>query len=111
MEGVGDGLRRGLEAAIAIDEAEVPVVDRAAAPPPVIRPRIRNRTTRALLEGGADVHRRDRRLSVLAFANAVGAGFGEQQRFVAGDVLQAREVGAQLVFSVEIHVEGADIEE
>ena len=50
-------------------------------------------------------------LALLAFADAVGARFGQQQRLVTGDVLQTREVRAQLALAVEIDVERADVEE
>ena len=39
------------------------------------------------------MHRRDRGLAGLAFPDAVGAGFREQERPVAGDVLEPRQVG------------------
>ncbi len=51
-----------------------------------------------------------RGLAVGAFADAVGAGFGEQQRPLAGDVLQPREVGAQVGLAVQVDVERADVE-
>ncbi len=57
------------------------------------------------------MHRRDVRLTFLALADAVGAGLGEQQRLVSGNVLQPREVRAQLGLAVQIHVEGEDVEE
>ena len=50
-------------------------------------------------------------LSVFAFANRVGARLGEQQRLVAGDVLQPRQVGAQLGLVVQVDVERAHVEE
>ena len=46
-----------------------------------------------------------------AFADAVGAGFGEQQRLLAGDVLKPRQIRAQLRFAVQVDVERADVEE
>ena len=48
---------------------------------------------------------------VSPFADAVGARFGEQQRLLPGDVLQPREVGAQLRLAVQVDVERADVEE
>ncbi len=57
------------------------------------------------------MHRGDIGLSAFALANAVGARFREQQRLVAGDVLQAREIRAQLRLAVQIDVEGAEVEE
>ena len=82
-----------------------------AAAPPFVGPRERDRAARAFLERRADVHRRDLGLARFAFANAVGAGLGEQQRLVAGDVLQPREIRAQLRLAVQIDVERADVEE
>ena len=82
-----------------------------AAAPPFVGPREGDRAARAFLECGADVHRGDVRLAGFALADAVRAGFGEQQRLVPGDVLQPREIGAQLGFAVQVHVERADIEE
>ena len=105
------GARRRLEAALAIDQAERPVVDVVAAAPPFVGPGERDGAARAFLERGADVHRRDCRLAVFAFADRVGARLGQQQRLVAGDVLQPRQVRAQLGFAMQIDVERADVEE
>ena len=82
-----------------------------AAAPPFVGPGERDRAARAFFERGADVHRRDVRLARFAFANAVGAGLREQQRFLAGDVLQPREIGAQLGLAMQVDVERADVEE
>ena len=111
VEGVGHGGGRRLQAALAIDQPEFPVFDRMPAAPPLVGPGERDRAAGAFLEGDADVHRRDLGLVRLAFANAVGARFREQQRLLAGDVLQARQVGAQLVLAVQVDVERADVEE
>src|SRR5262249_44293264 len=70
-----------------------------------------DRAAGALFERRADVHRGDRRLAVLAFADAVGARFGEQHRLLTGDVLQPRQIRAQLRLAMEIQVERADVEE
>ena len=82
-----------------------------AAAPPFVGPGERDRAARAFVERRADVHRRDGGLPVFAFANAVGAGLGQQQRLVAGDVLQPREIRAQLRLAVQVDVERADVEE
>ena len=100
-----------LHLAIAIDEAEVPVGDRMTAAPPLVGPRERDRAARAFLERDAHVRRRDRGLPVLALANAVRARFREEQRLLSGDVLQPREVGAQIRLVVQVDVERADVEE
>jgi hypothetical protein len=102
---------RRLGAAISIDEAEVPVVDGMAAAPPLVGPGERDRAARAFLERGPDVHRRDCGLAVFAFADAVGARFREQQRLVPRDVLEARQIRSQLGLPMQVHVEGADVEE
>ncbi len=103
--------RRRLRLALAIDQAELPVVDGVAAAPPLVGPRERDRAAGAFLERRADVHRGDVGLSLFALAHAVGARFGEQQRLVAGDVLQPRQIGAQLRLAMQVDVEGADVEE
>ena len=110
-KGRGDGDRRGLRVAVAIDEPERPVVHLVAAAPPIIRPCECHRTARAFLERRADVHRGDVGLPRFALPDAIRAGFGEQQRLVTGDVLEAYEVRPQLGFAVQIDVEGADVEE
>ena len=106
-----DGDRRGLQGAIAIDEPELPVVDRGPAAPPLVGPRVRHDAARAFFERGADVHRRDLGLSRFAFADRIGACLGEEQRFVSRDVLQPRQVRAQLRLAVQVHVESTEIEE
>ena len=45
------------------------------------------------------------------FADAVGAGLGEEQRQRAGDVLQPRQVAPQVRLVVQVDVERADVEE
>jgi len=41
------------------------------------------------------VHRRDLGLTRFAFAGAIGARLGQQQRLLSGNVLQSREVRAE----------------
>ena len=98
----GDGDGRRLQIPLAIDEAERPVDYRMAAAPPFIRPGERDGAARALFERRANVHRRDFRLPGFAFADAVGARLGQQERLVAGDVLQPREIRAQLRLAMQI---------
>ena len=57
------------------------------------------------------MHRSNLALTVFALANAVGARFREQQRLVSGDVLKPRQVRAQFRLSMQVDVEGADVEE
>ena len=106
-----DGQRRGLQMTIAIDEAELPVDHGMAAAPPLVGPRERNRAGRAFFERGADVHRRDVRLPLLALTKAVGARFRQKQRLLTRNVLQPREVRAKLGLAMQVDVERADVEE
>ena len=55
------------------------------------------------------MHGRDPRLAGFALTDAVGARLGQQQRLLPGNVLQPRDVGAQIAFAVQVHVEGADV--
>ena len=110
LEGAGNGGRGRLQSALAIHEPELPVLDRTSSAPPLVGPGECDRAAGTLLECRADMHGCDRRLSFFALTKAVGARLGEEQRLVAGDVLKAREIRAQLVRAVQIHVEGADVE-
>ena len=82
-----------------------------AAAPPFVGPGERDCAAGALGEGRSKLHRGQLGLPVEALADAVGARFGQQQRQVAGDVLQPRQVAAQLGFVVQVDVERADVEE
>jgi hypothetical protein len=55
------------------------------------------------------VHGGDACLPPEPLAQAVGSGLGEQERLGPGDVLQAREVGAQVGLGMQIDVEAADV--
>ncbi len=109
-EHVRNRRRRRFGSPRGIDQAEGPVVHREAAAPPFVGPGERDRARCAFFERGTDVHRGERSLSLGAFANAVHARFGEEERLVSRDVLQAHEVRAQLRLTVQVHVERADIE-
>ena len=111
FESGSDGERRRLQMAVAIDQTEPPILDRMAAPPPLVGPCKRDGAASAFLERGADVHCRDVGLAGFTLANRVGARLGQKQRLVAGDVLQSREIRAQLGFKMQVHVERADVEE
>mgnify|MGYP003693803091 CR=1 FL=1 len=75
-----------------------------AAPPPFVGPAERHRAAAAFFEGDANVGRRDNAgLSRLTFADAVRAGFGDEQRLVPGDVPQPRQVRSQLRLAVKVH--------
>ena len=106
-----DAAQRELGTAFAVGEPEPPVLDGVAATPPVVGPREDERPAGALFEGNPKLHRRKRRLTLLPFAQAVGPTLSQQQRPVAGDELQVRQVGPQLRFAMQIHVERTDVEE
>jgi hypothetical protein len=108
---LGNRHRGELRTAVGVDQTELPVVHPIPAAPPFVGPRKRKHAAEPLFERGADVHRRDIGLPLFAFADAVGAGFRQQQRLVAGDMLQPREVGAQLRLAMQVDVERTDIEE
>jgi hypothetical protein len=111
FEGRRDAGGGRFQAPLPIDEPELPVVDVGAATPPFIGPRKCDRAARPFLERGANVHRGDLGLARVSLTNGIGAGFGEQQRLVSGDVLQSREIGPQIGFVVQVDVEGVQIEE
>ena len=111
FEGLGHRDGRGFHAPLAIDEAERPVVHVVAAAPPLVGPREGHRAAGAFFERRAHVHGGNRGLALFAFSNRIGARFGQQQRFVAGDVLQPRQIRAQLGLAVQVHVERAHVEE
>src|SRR5206468_11492062 len=82
-----------------------------ATAPPFVGPRERDRSARPFLEGSSDVHRGDRGLSRLALADAVRTSLGQQQRLVAGNVLEPCKICPELVGTMQVDVEGANIEE
>src|SRR5262245_23119875 len=82
-----------------------------SAAPPLVRPGEGNRAAGAFGERGPDVHRGELRLPRVPFADAVDARFGDEQRLVAGDVLQPCQVRPKLALAMQVDVEGADIEE
>ena len=49
-------------------------------------------------------------MTFLPFSDAVYAGFGQEERFVASEILKARQICAQILLAVEIHVERRHIE-
>ena len=106
-----DGGRRRLQPAVAIDQAKRPVVDVMSASPPLVGPGKGDGAAGALFERRAQVHRGQPRLALFAFADAVDARFRQQQRLLSGNVLQPRQIGAQVLLAVQVDVERADVEE
>ena len=111
LEGRRDRCRRRLDPPIPIDQTKGPIVNRMTTAPPFVRPAERDGTAGALLKRRADVHGGDFGLAVFAFANRVGARFRQEQRLLARDMLQAREIGAQLGFTMQVDVDGVQVEE
>jgi len=98
-----------------IHEAKRPVVDRPTSTPPLVGPGIGHGTAGAFGKSRADVRCRDARLALETLPQAIPAGFREEQRSVPREVLQAREVAAQLGLPMEVdvigeHVEGIELE-
>ena len=104
-EDLRDRLQSRLRTTRGIDQPECPVADGVAAAPPFVGPGKRDRATGSRGKCRPKLHRGQRRLSIDALAHAVGAGFCHQQWFVAGDVLQTREIRAQVALPMQIHVE------
>ncbi len=102
--------QRRLGVPLGVDQAERPVVHLMAAAPPLVGPREGHGAGRAFGKRRAQVHGGDPRLALEALADAVGPGLGQEQRLLAGHVLQAPEVGAQVGFAVQVDVEGAHVE-
>ncbi len=109
-EDAGNARQRRLRSAFAIDQSERPVIHLVPAAPPLVGPGKGHRTGGAFGEGRLQLRRGQPGLAVEPFANAVGAGFGQQQRLGAGQVLQTPEIRAQIALAVQVDVEGAHVE-
>jgi hypothetical protein len=81
-----------------------------AAAPPFVGPRECDGPAGALGKRRANLKRCQFRLAFDSFANAIGAGFSQQQREMTGHVLQAREISPEVHLAMEVDIEGADIE-
>jgi hypothetical protein len=109
--GVADGGEGGFGLALAVDEAEVPVVDGGAAAVPFVGPGEDVGAGAAGLEDGLDLPGEGVGLGVEAVALAVEADFGHDEGFVAGEVLEAGEVGLEAVAVFEVDVEADEVDE
>ena len=101
---------RRLRSAVRVDETEGPIVNHPPATPPVVGPREDDGAARALAQCRLHLHADEGRLALFSVAEAVGAQLRDQQRPGAGDVMQPREIRAQLRFRMQEDVEGADVE-
>ena len=95
----------------AVDETEVPVVDVDAAPMPLVRPGEDERARAARRVRCAQLPLEQPRLDVDSVAAAVEADLGDQQRPLAGDVVEARQVRLERSVGLEVDVEADKVEE
>ena len=102
----------GLRAAIFPREAEVPTFDRRAADPPVIRPREEARTGDAPFEGRVELLADETRLGTFALAARayVMADLAENERPLAREMVESRDVATQVGLIGEIDVERREVE-
>ncbi len=61
-------------------------------------------------EDGGDVLRQQVRLLLLRMADRVHAEFGEDERLVAGEILQAAEVAGEVLLAMEVDVVAVEID-
>ena len=104
-------VERRLRAAVAVGEAEVPIVDVEAAAVPLVGPREHEGARAACLERGPDLPVEHLRLHFLAVPPAVQPDLGHHQGPVAGDVLEPRQVGRERPLRLQVDVEGHEVEE
>ena len=96
-EGLAHGDERGLGPSVSPGEPEIPVVDVVAAAVPLVGPREDERAGAAGPERRPHLPVERRRLHALAVPAAVEPDLGHDQRAVAGEVLQPRQVGLEPV--------------
>ena len=110
-EGLADRRERRLRRAVAVDEAEVPVVDVEAAAVPLVGPGEDEHARAAGGEGGAHLPVERARLGAFGVAQRVEADLGDEQRAVARDVLEPGQVRLELRARLEVDVEADEVEE
>ena len=101
----------GLRLPVGIHQTEGPVGDLRAAGEPVVGPGEDEGAGHARLEAGADHPGEQLGLPVGALAQRVDAELGQHERLVLGDVLEPREVAAEVDLAVEVDVEGDEVDE
>ena len=110
-ERLADRGQRLLRGAVAVDQAEGPVVDLEPAAVPLVRPGEHEHAGAAGGEGGPDLPVERRACASSRVAQRVEAGLGDDERPVAGDVLEPSEVGRELRARLEEHVEAHEVDE
>ena len=104
------GGQRALRRALARREAEVPVEDLVSAAVPRVRPGEHERACAPGRVTGLELPAQRSRLLLLAVAATVEADLRHQQWPVIGEVLQATEVGLEILPALEIDVEREEVE-
>ena len=105
VEGLAHRVHGGLGVALDVGDAKGPVVDLAAGAKPLVCPGKDDRACRPRLERRSDLPVERVGLRQLPIPPAVETQLGQQQRAVAGDVLQPRQIGLQLVPRFQVDVE------
>src|SRR5262249_45933272 len=110
-ERLAQGVVRRLRRAVGPGDAEGPVLDRAAAGVPVVRPGEEEGAGQAYQRGRAHVAGEEAGLLRFAVPERVHAELAEDERLVADQVLQAEQVTAERLGVVEVDVEGDEVQE
>jgi hypothetical protein len=110
VEGPAHCVHGGFGVALDVGDAEGPIFDLAAGAKPLVGPGKNYRTRRPGVESRPDLPVERMRLRQLAMPHTVETQLGQQQRAVAADVLQTRQVGLQLTLSLQIDIERNHIE-
>ena len=109
--GVAHRGERRLRIPPAVGQPEVPVVDLEAATVPLVRPREDEAAGGAGAEHRLDLPAENRSLVLDPVPVAVVPALGDDDREVADDVVQTREVVLQALLRLEVDVEGGKVEE
>jgi len=105
-----DSFQRGLRRPVGARQAELPVLDVVPVPVPLVGPSEHEHAGAAGGERRPHLPVERSRLGALAVAQAVEAQLAHEERPVARDVLEAREVGLEPVLRLEVHVEADEVE-
>src|SRR5262249_27245560 len=95
---------RGFGLASAIGDAEVPIEHLVVAAMPFVRPGEDERPRATRVERDADLRLQPFRLLAESLAAAVDPDLGDEQRFLGCEILETRQVPADLAGLVEIEV-------
>ena len=106
-----DGGERGLRFAVAAGESELPVVDLGAAAVPLVGPGKHERPGAAAGKRGAHLPVQRARLYRFPVAQAVEPDLAHDQRALAGEVVQASEVGLEILPPLQVDVEAHEVQE